>query len=443
MQSTSSAIAIRRLLPWGLGALSLGLTGCAGNVRTPASQAGLPALTAPVEAASPKPRRAGTIRIGLESLKGRPSLPVKFPSTGRILDGITGEKIKAVPANLPLVVSVDYATGEVRASGRGVEVRRPALALSGGLVRVSGRRYPGVVRFTAGGTGLQLTNELESEQYLEGVLPGEIPASFGVEAQKALAVAARTYALAQAGKHGDFDLCDRTCCQMYLGYHRGSARGLAAVRATRNMVLRSGGDLAYAFYSADCGGISTDVEEVPLRDKPAHDLPYLTVVRDAPRQGPDYCATSPYHRWTKRLERQALEDRLNKEPETYIGRLQDVRVTDYDPSGRIRSVVLRGETPPDLSGLTSTAAVEPIEKTVTGWRFRNAVGARTLKSTLLKIDQPEPGVFRFTGRGNGHGLGLCQIGANGMAKRGFRFQQILSHYYPGTKLEDVRSKASG
>jgi stage II sporulation protein D len=378
----------------------------------------------------------GRLRIGLRRLSGRPFLVVKMTSAGRIADGVTGETFRTVRAGMPLKILADYGSGQVLIKGPGIWVQRPDLSIAGGLVQIGRSRYPGKVRFRLAGTGLQLTNDLDIEQYLEGVLPGEIPAYFGMEAQKALAVAARTYALVQRGKHGDYDLCDRTCCQMYLGYHRGSARGLKAVRATRRLCLWSGPELAYTFYSADCGGVSTSVDDVPLRDKPQRPLPYLQVVRDAAAGGANYCRESRYQQWVRRIPLPELERRLNADPETRVGRLRDLRVAEYDPSGRVKTVVLRGAATAEIA----SAGVPPLpsgEKTVTGWALRRAVGPMALKSTRMTIDRPQPGVVRFVGSGFGHGLGLCQIGANGMARHGFSFRQILAHYYPGTRASKL------
>jgi stage II sporulation protein D len=261
-----------------------------------------------------------------------------------------------------------------------------------------------------------------------------------MEAQKALAVAARTYALVQRGKHGEYDLCDGTCCQMYLGHQPGARRGLAAVRATRHQCLWSGEELVYAFYSAHCGGVSTRIEDVPLRDKPDRPLPYLRVVRDAPARGQGYCAHSRYQQWVKRLSREELERRLNEEPITEVGKLLGVRFTELDGSGRVLSVLLRGTPlgPPALLS-TATLAPAPVEKVVTGWQFRNVVGPLTLKSTLVRVGQPDAETFRFIGRGFGHGLGLCQIGADGMARARKSYRQILAHYYPGTRVGKIGS----
>lgn len=396
------------------------------------------------------PRKDGKIQIGLTSLDGAATYALKLTAPGAVYDAATGKRLRGIPAGLPLKVSADYATGKVQIKGKGILVERTSVAISGGLVQIGRRRYPARVAFHVSGTGLQLVNELDIEQYLEGVLPGELPAGFGLEAQKALAVAARTYALVQSGKHGEFDLCDRTCCQMYLGYHRGSKRGLEAVRATRYQCLWSGPDLVYAFYSADCGGESTSVDEVPLRDKPTAKLNYLCPVKDAPTSGPDYCASSPYHQWIRRFTTEEAEQRLNRRPQTEVGKLVEMKVKDLDPSGRVRTVLLRGVLSPPVTpsvqaaGVLGVATVKapapkpiPVEKTVTGWELRRSLGAMALKSTKMTLDEPEPGVYRFVGSGFGHGLGLCQIGANGMARAGLSYRDILTHYYPGTRLAQL------
>lgn len=414
-----------------LGGASLGLLrgtkpGSAPHAEAPAAPPAVSAVTHP----------GAYIRIGLQRLSGRPTLEIKALGPLRIVETGTGRRLASLTGGQKATLAVDWSQAGVRATVGRKTVAARDLTVAGGLIGIGKRRYPGKIHFTMGGAGLNLVNELEIEQYLEGVLPGELPRGFGIEAQKAQAVAARTYALVQHGKHGDFDLCDRTHCQMYVGMVRSNPRALQAVRSTRHQVLWYGGKLVYAFYSADCGGRSTRVEEVPLKDKPAEGLPYLTLVKDAPEGGSDYCATSPYHAWTRRYTRRQLQDKLNSEEETYVGTLREVRFLDYDPSGRVRTVLLRGvDGPAPGTQVASTGSVAtPVEKKVSGWIFRRSVGPVSLASTLMTLDQPDADTFRFRGSGFGHGLGLCQIGANGMARRGAGYRDILAHYYPGTKV---------
>lgn len=424
------------------GGVSFGLTQAprkpADAPREPAPGA---ARTEPAPAARRASNTAGSsayLRIGLQRLSGRPSLEMKALGSAQVRETGTGRRLLSVKPGQKVTFAADWSIAGVRAKlgGRSVSARDLTWVGTAGIGK---RRYPGKLHLTMGGAGLNLVNELEIEQYLEGVLPGELPRGFRLEAQKAQAVAARTYALVQRGKHGDFDLCDRPHCQMYVGMVKGTARALQAVRFTRHQVLRHEGKLVYAFYSADCGGESTRVEEVPLKDKPAEPLPYLTRVKDAPEGGADYCAGSPFHSWTRRYSRAKLQEKLNSEEETRIGTLREVRFLDYDESGRVRTVLLRGVEglKPGARVASAEAAATPIEKKVSGWVFRRSVGPVSLGSTLMTMDQPDADTFRFRGRGFGHGLGLCQIGANGMARAGASYRDILAHYYPGTKVEPL------
>jgi stage II sporulation protein D len=411
----------------------------AGCLHAPAVSPG-PAAPPAHAAAQPQPAQPplpeGLLRVGLRRLSGGGAIALKPLGAAQVLDLDTGKAVAKVPAGRALRAAADYGSGMVRLETPSGPISRRHLAVSAGLVQVGqSRRYPGRVELRLGGTGLQLANVVDIEQYLEGVLPGELPAGFGMEAQKALAVAARSYALVQRGKHGEFDLCDGTCCQMYLGRDRRSTRGLAAVRTTRRQVLRSGEDLVYAFYSADCGGLSARVEDVPLRDKPEGALPYLTIVRDGPGSGPLFCGRSPYHRWSRRFTAAEIEARLNGEPATEVGRLRELAITGWDDSGRVTTVRLLGEAQPSMAMAGFAPVAEVVEKTVTGWTLRNVLGPLRLKSTRMRLDRPQPDVYRFQGQGFGHGLGLCQIGANGMAARGVDYRRILAHYYPGTRIE--------
>lgn len=383
---------------------------------------------------------AGLLRIGLTRLSGRSAVSVKLGAAGVLTDAATGERVRALAPAESLRLIADYNTGEVVVRGAAYSVRRQSVSLRGGVLQVEGRRYPDTLLCRVAGAGLQLVNQLDVERYLEGVLPGELPPWFGLEAQKALAVCARSYALVQRGKHGDFDLCDRPHCQMYVGLGPGGARAVAAVQATRGLALWSGEELVYAFYSADCGGVSTRLEEVPLTDKPPGTKPYLQVVRDRSPAGKDYCAGSPYHAWQVSLSRQALQNRLNEDPETRIGQLQSVEVRRVDASGRVADVVLRGQIP-QRDPSTGAISLIPIEKQTTGWALRSAVGSLRLKSTRMRIETVGGGGYRFIGSGFGHGLGLCQIGADGRAKAGQSFQQILAAYYPSARVASL-SRAS-
>ncbi len=357
----------------------------------------------------------------------------------------SGRTLARFAPNSKGVLLLDSASGGVRFKSPTRTISSAAFTAVGAEVRVEGNTYPGSVRVTASGAGLNLVNSLTIEQYLEGVLPGELPSWFSLESQKALAVAARSYALSQTGKHAEFDLCDRTCCQMYVGKRSGSPRAVAAVRATRDLCLWSGETIVCGFYSADCGGVTTRLEDVPLPDAPPEATPYLRLTRDRAGRG-DFCGRSPYHRWTVRVSREELESELNSDPETRLeGSLLGLAVAERDASGRVLTIRIR-QSPPTLSTESTTQEAgfaDDGTKRVSGWSVRRAISPMRIKSTLFTVDEPEPGVFRFQGAGFGHGLGLCQIGADARGRAGQSFRAILAHYYPGTVLKPLPSPSAG
>lgn len=423
----------------------------------------MPPRTAPERApkapTSPQAARAAkpipeTIRIGLRRPSRQPAVTLWLGAPARLRDAQTNKTLATLPAGKPISLRARADWDMVACSAPGMSVARPDLRVEIGnapaRLRLPGRRYGGgqylgTLRFSQKEGRLRVVDEVALETYLAGVVPGEVPGSFAVEAQKALAVAARTYTASSLGKHGGdgFDLCDGTHCQMYLGWTPPVgpyARGAAAVRATRDQVLWSGPELVRAFYSADCGGVTAEPEDVPLRDKPEGELPYLRKVMDRPGSGgPDFCASSGHHNWTRVLSRAQLQAALNRDARTQIGTLTGLRFAAYDVSGRVKSVLLRGETPSPFAAMPLGPLSRfriPTERTVSGWAFRNAVGATVLKSTLVRVRHTDAEKYQFDGKGYGHGLGLCQIGANGMASPayGCDYRRILDHYYPGATL---------
>ena len=186
-----------------------------------------------------------------------------------------------------------------------------------------GRSYRGTVVAAAAGRGLQLTNELDLEQYLRGM--GEMPASWPAAALQAQAIAARTFAVraAAAGR----TLCDDQQCQVYIGAGNESAANTAAVNATRGQVLTYQGGLAETVYSASAGGISASVQEGFGPDSP--DLPYLRPV-EYPLDDPQVWATS--------LPLTVVAARFG-----YPGELHDVRVSRTGPSGRPVEITFDGD----------------------------------------------------------------------------------------------------
>jgi stage II sporulation protein D len=286
-------------------------------------------------------------------------------------------------------------------------------ASGGALIAVNERTYRGsILAFVSAGGGLVVVNELGLEEYLYGVVPCEIgPISEETfEAVKAQAVAARSFALARAGKRrgSGFDLYDSYARdQEYRGAGYETGPGREAVDATREEVLLFQGEPADALYHANCGGVTV-----------GSSLPYLRSARDSPghRSGArPYCAWSRSHTWQVQLPRDSVERALSrlvrverlalcglslrKDPVT--GRVVDVNVRTRKGTYRVSGADLR-----------------------TALRLRSPTFDVRLRGRAVE----------FAGRGYGHGCGMCQDGAVGMARSGRSYRQILQHYYPRLRL---------
>jgi stage II sporulation protein D len=312
--------------------------------------------------------------------------------------------------------------------------------------RVSGA-YFGKLYVTLDRNGrLAVVNALPEDRLLAGLLPAEIFPNAPEEALKAQAVAARGELLAKIGtRHiGDpFRLCSQTHCQVYSGAGRETSRTTAAVAVTRGEVLftADGKDLADTVYSANCGG-HTENNENAWPDMPV--LPALRGHRDAPTAGkPDiyaagvsaenvarfidqppaaYCGQARLgagdrFRWV--VKRTATE--LDKLLEQYhLGKIRAIEVPQRGVSGRALAVLVVG------SARSQTIRGE--------LRIRQAFGG--LRSSLFVVELKN-GDAIFRGAGFGHGVGMCQTGAVGMAEAGKSYQEILRFYYPGTVLRKL------
>ena len=301
--------------------------------------------------------------------------------------------VAVVAILVPAVAAAALAAGLAAAQANATDAQLEA-ASAGTVMRI-GR---------AGGGGR--VQNLPLEVYVARVLAGEGEPRASAAAHQALAVAIRTYALANAGRHGrdGFDLCDSTHCQV----PRASTPVTRhAALATAGQILTYNGTPAELFYSASCGGHSERAGEV----WPGIDFPYL-------RTAPDDVHESDVV-WTLDLPRPEIERALERAG--FQGRLRGIRVGERNASGRVARLQLAGLVP----------------DVIAGDQFRGLVGMTALRSTAFSVEEQGAG-FRFTGRGYGHGVGMCVIGAGRRAARGEGVQAILAQYYPGLILTGPR-----
>ncbi len=282
---------------------------------------------------------------------------------------------------------------------------------AGGAIRVGSREYRGELRVFVSGGELVVVNVLPLDEYLYGVVPCEIgPINRQTfEAVKAQAVAARTFTISRFARrkglgHELFDTFRRD--QEYRGKGRETELGRTAVDDTRGEVLEYGGKVIEALYHANCGGVTNSGSQ-----------PYLKSVRDTPghRGGRrSFCAGSKHYEWGTSFSREDFENRLG----SLVGTGGRVRV-------RSCRAEKKGERVSKLHFATDRG-----QFTIAGTDFRMGLG---LKSTLFKMKLGRSKVT-LTGRGWGHGSGMCQDGAVEMSRKGYGHRQILLHYYSGVKV---------
>lgn len=305
----------------------------------------------------------------------------------------------------------------------------------------NGRTWRGAFKIFLNPRGkLTLASRVPLEAYLLGVVPGEIGALAEdlIEAGRAQAISARSYTLFYRGRRAEegFDLYATVEDQVYGPIESEAPLATRCVTGTRAEVALYDDQPIRANYSSTCAGITADVWE----SWPADPLPYLVSRRDT-GDGADYCAASRHYRWVERYSmaeftrnlRRFCPERGVPLPKGGIGNVLDVRVAGRSTSGRVWR----------LEVITSTGRIM-IPGRELRWVLRRAgMPGSIMRSTLVKVDvrrdraTREPIEVVVTGGGNGHGVGLCQTGALGMARAGIRGEAILAHYYTGIEIRRV------
>jgi stage II sporulation protein D len=323
----------------------------------------------------------------------------------------------------------------VRREGTRITLR-PLLATS--PLRIGGRAYRGTFEIFRGRRGgVTVVNVLGMEEYLRGVVPSEIGrlSDTLLAAVEAQAIAARTYALSYLGRHKEdgFDLLPTTQDQVYDGVKGEFRSGDRALLATRGIVAMQGAGYIRCNYFSTCGGKTANVEEV-WNEPP---LAFLRAQRDrAGAERESFCKISKYYRWREVWPADEFLDLLaTYGPSVFPtmgpvkpGELLAVRVRERGSSHRVR----------DLEIHTRSGTYH-----LTGDRIRLVLRRpghheQILRSTLFSVTvrrhNDRAVAVVFDGGGFGHGVGMCQMGAIGMARAGYRVGQIVGHYYEGATL---------
>jgi stage II sporulation protein D len=277
------------------------------------------------------------------------------------------------------------------------------------LIGVNGKLYRGAVwlrpeHWDNGTPALTAINILDVEDYLLSVLPSEMPSTWPSAALQAQAIAARSYAIANLGKHAKdgYDLRATTDDQVYVGVQAERQASHDAVAATDGIVLKYAGKPITAFFHSTSGGSTEGADQVWGRQ-----VPYLKSVVD-------YDDNSPHFTWTRKVAANDVEKAFGSD----VGKVLAVLVVARTPTQRVRQAMVVG-----------TQGV----RLVSGDALRLAL---KLPSANFNIGY-EDNLYSIAGRGFGHGLGMSQYGARALAEQGYNAAQILSYYYRDVSIEYV------
>ena len=330
--------------------------------------------------------------------------------------------------------------------------------------QASYRGYIEVTRSEKDLSKFAIVNVLSLKNYLRGVVPNEMPVRFGLEALKAQTVAARNYAVTPRIKaYKEFDLCDSVACQVYFGANTEDELSNQAIEETNGVIALDNMDKPIlALYSSTAGGYTESYEyafsDPTTKNFPSNDIHYLNAVPDnseftsleTEKAAENFYTTkpeafddlSPSYRWSKEWTSKELSDVLSKTlihqsktgfvtpsltSSSDFGTIQSINVLQRGKSGKIVELEVK-----------TTKNTFKIQKELVIRRCfqKNGSSLPSANFVISYIDAKTP-VYKFSGGGFGHGVGLSQWGAGKMASLGYTFDSILQHYYKGIKLATI------
>ncbi|MCX7758129.1 MAG: SpoIID/LytB domain-containing protein [bacterium] len=264
------------------------------------------------------------------------------------------------------------------------------------------------------------------EDYISSVVLSEMPDFFELEALKAQAVAARTYAIKNRNRHQNYDLCDKPHCQNFEGEKQETFKSYISTFSTFGKIILYNGLPIDAVYHSTCGGLTANSEDVWNKN-----VPYLRSVKDYKEKIDDaYCKESRLFKWKIEIKKDRLEKMLsNTVPHIlgtgFNGKLKNIKL-QKNKSGRIEKLTI-----------ITTKSTYYTYRDNSIYLFSEDLYFSLLPSNFIdEIKINNDGVV-FFGRGFGHGVGMCQFGANYLAKK-YNYIQIIKHYYRNVEIDLIK-----
>ena len=291
----------------------------------------------------------------------------------------------------------------------------------------NGQGYKGNLKIIKLGSSVAIINQLDIEDYVKGVVAGEMPPGKNYEnfeALKAFSICVRTYTLKKISEGKLlYDLYDDTRDQVYGGLNAENPISNKAVEETENWILTYNGKIASMYYHSTCGGYTEAAHNIFTNKE----IPYMLGIKDG--NSPN-CNISPKFEWKEIYSRKDLMKRLNKssllKKNNY--RMVDVYIKSRYSSGRVKEMVF--EVINDDGEQENISIFGNTIRSI----IRTANNKNILWSTFFDISLDNDKVV-MKGTGFGHGVGMCQWGAISLSRRGWTYSEIIDHYFPGIRIE--------
>ena len=304
--------------------------------------------------------------------------------------------------------------------------------------------YWGTIELSCFNNNIMVINQLPLENYLKCVATSEMSAICPEEFLKAQFIVARSWLLANIERkhvHLGFDICNDDCCQRYQGILNTTKKSNKVSELTFGQVITFDNKICDARYSKSCGGTTENFENVWDGNK----IPYLSSIKDENSKGIAYCSTDivpepsiktfignidedgKYYRWNYKINHKDLIHSIKINIGLDVKKILEINPTKIGASGRIINLVIEF-----LNIDNKTENIEIISE----YKIRKILSPSFLYSSAFTVNKIKD-EFILEGKGWGHGVGLCQIGALGMALSKKKVKSILSHYYPGTEINTI------
>ncbi|MFH1825061.1 MAG: SpoIID/LytB domain-containing protein [Candidatus Firestonebacteria bacterium] len=299
-------------------------------------------------------------------------------------------------------ILIESSDNKLKVNGKIITGNALKIISNDNKIKINEYVYRGIIEVSKEKDTLDIINELPIEEYLYGIVGREM-GSAHIEALKAQAVAARTftYDQKQHSKSKKYDINNTGQSISYTGILKENPDAIESVNSTKGEIIKYNGKLIFAPFYANCGGYTEDVKEVW-----GITYPYLVPT-------PCYfCKNKKHYSWVVEIEKQHFVDSLRKKGYD-ISKVLGMNIIETSKTGRMKKMEIMSEKGKIIIDTN---------------QLRLLVGSNTLKSTRFTVRE-KASTFLFRGKGWGHGVGLCQDGAEGMAKAGYKYKQILNKYY--------------